>query len=250
MKTRKKESIFISIFARVWAFWAALSFVATFFIIFIPTMITYAIPNPKGQYIFIKISRVWMNIWLTLVGCPLSIKGEENVPKGGTYIFTCNHNTLLDPPVTCPYLPGANRTIAKKSFTKIPLFGWFYAKGSVLVDRDSNASRIKSYEYMKNTLAEKMHMCIYPEGTRNKSNQPLKKFYDGAFKLAVNTKTSIIPTLLFNTNKAMPNNRTFYFLPHKLEIHFLPPVSTDGLTADELKDKVFEIMYNYYESHQ
>lgn len=250
MSKQKKENIFISIFARIWALWAAVSFIGTFLIIFIPSMIPYAIPNPKGQYVFIKISRVWMNIWLTLVGCPLKIKGEKNVPKGQTFIFTCNHNTLLDVPITCPYIPGANRTIAKKSFTKVPLFGWFYAKGSVLVDRDSTASRIKSFEDMKATLAEKMHMCIYPEGTRNRTKEPLKKFYDGAFKLAVNTGTSVIPTLLFNTNKAMPNNRSFYFLPYKLEIHFLPPVSPEGLTADELKNKVFEIMYNYYQSHQ
>lgn len=249
MRKPSKDNLFISIFARIWALWAIISFIATFLIIFIPTMITYAIPNPIGQYIFIKISRVWMNVWLILVGCPLTIKGEENVPKGGTYIFTCNHNTLLDVPVTCPYIPGANRTIAKKSFAKIPLFGWFYAKGSVLIDRNDDASRRKSYDAMKKTLDEKMHMCIYPEGTRNRTKEPLKRFFDGAFKLAVNTNTAIVPTLLFNTNKALPNNKTFYFLPHKLEIHFLAPVSTDGLKADEMKDKIFNIMTQYYVEH-
>ncbi len=250
MKTPKRDSIFIAIFARIWALWGMISFVATFLIIFIPTMITYLIPNPKGQAIFINLSRIWINVWLTLVGCSFTVKGKENVPKGETFIFTCNHNTLLDVPITCPYIPGANRTIAKKSFTKIPLFGWFYAKGSVLIDRNSDASRRKSYEDMKATLAEKMHMCIYPEGTRNRTNLPIKKFYDGAFKLAVNTKTAIVPTLLFNTKKAMPNNKVFYFLPHKLSIHFLPPVSVQGLNSDELKDKVFSIMTNYYTANQ
>jgi 1-acyl-sn-glycerol-3-phosphate acyltransferase len=250
MQTQQKDSILKSLFARVWALWALISFAGTFLIIFLPTMVTYLIPNPKGQAIFINLSRIWMNVWLTLVGCSFSIKGQENVPKGQTFIFTCNHNTLLDIPITCPYIPGANRTIAKKSFAKIPLFGWFYAKGSVLIDRNSNASRIKSYEDMKATLEEKMHMCIYPEGTRNRTKEPLKKFYDGAFKLAVNTNTSIVPTLLFNTNKAMPNNKFFYFLPHKLSIHFLPPVSTEGLKSDELKDKVFQIMTNYYTANQ
>jgi 1-acyl-sn-glycerol-3-phosphate acyltransferase len=149
----------------------------------------------------------------------------------------------------CPYIPGANRTIAKKSFSRIPIFGWFYAKGSVLVDRNDDASRRKSYDAMKKTLDEKMHMCIYPEGTRNRTKEPLKRFFDGAFKLAVNTKTAVVPTLLFNTNKALPNNKSFYFLPHKLEIHFLPPVSTDDLKSDELKDKVFNIMTQYYVEH-
>ena len=55
---------------------------------------------------------------------------------------------------------------------------------------------------MKDVLKKGMHMCIYPEGTRNRSNEPLKKFYDGAFKLAVDTGTSIIPSLIFNTRKA------------------------------------------------
>lgn len=58
-----------------------------------------------------------------------------------------------------------------------------------------------------------------------------------------------MPTLLFNTNKALPNNKTFYFLPHKLEIHFLPPVSSEGLKADEMKEKVFTIMTKYYVEH-
>lgn len=247
---KKKDNILVLIFARVWALWAMLSFVITFLIIFIPSMLSYLIPNPKGQSFFIKVSKIWIEFWLHLVLCPVTIRGKENFIKGNTYIVTCNHNTLLDVPITCPYIPGANRTIAKKSFTKVPIFGWFYARGSVLVDRNSNASRIKSFEEMKQTLQQKMHMCIYPEGTRNRSGQPLKKFYDGAFKLAVDTQTSVIPTLLFNSNKAMPNNKFFYFVPQKLEMHFLPAISTENLSTEELKEKVFKIMWDYYEANK
>ncbi len=189
-----------------------------------------------------------MNVWLFLVGCPVKIKGRDNFEKGKAYIVTCNHKSLLDVPLSSPYIPGANKTIAKKSFARIPLFGWFYSKGSVLVDRNSDASRRKSFDDMKRVLKMGMHMCIYPEGTRNRGNEPLKKFYDGAFKLAVATNTSIIPTLIFNTQKALPANKAFYFLPQKLEIHFLNAVATNGYTVEQLKEKVFLLMKEYYTS--
>ena len=237
---------FKEIFARIWAFWGLLSFIVTFFIIFIPSMITYLIPDPKGTDIFIKIAKVWMTGWLHLVGCPLKTRGTENFVKNTAYIVTCNHNSILDIPLSCPFIPGPNKTIAKKNFAKIPLFGWFYRKGSVLVDRKSDVSRRQSFEEMKKVLSLGMHMSIYPEGTRNRSSEPLKKFYDGAFKLAVATNTAIIPTIIFNTRKSLPGNKFFYFLPYTLKIHFLEPVSPGTQTAEQLKEKVFTIMKEYY----
>lgn len=237
------------IFGRIWAVWGILSFAVTFLVIFIPSMITYLLPDPKGSAVFIRIAKLWMDVWLRLVGCPVTIKGKENFAKGQSYIVTFNHNSLLDVPLSAPYVPGANKTIAKTSFAKVPLFGWFYRKGSVLVDRNSDASRRKSFEEMKNVLKKGMHMCIYPEGTRNRTNEPLKKFYDGAFKLAVETNTAIIPTLIFNTKKAVPVNKSFFFIPHKLEMHFLPPVEVNNQTVEQLKEKVAGIMKTYYTSH-
>lgn len=237
---------------RIWAVWAIISFVVTFFIIFIPSMFTYLLPDPRGAAVFTGIAKIWMSVWLRLVGCPLKVSGKENFKKGQPYIVTCNHNSLLDVPISAPFVPGANKTIAKTSFTRIPLFGWFYRKGSVLVDRNSDASRRKSFEEMKAVLRKGMYMCIYPEGTRNRTADPLKKFYDGAFKLAVETRTSIIPALIFNTKKALPVNKSFYFIPYKLRIHFLEPVRSEGLTAEQLKEKVFLLMKDYYvnNSHQ
>jgi 1-acyl-sn-glycerol-3-phosphate acyltransferase len=242
--------LFKEIFGRTWALWGILTFIATFLIIFIPSMLTYLIPGKRGQEIFIIISRMWMRVWLFLVACPLKVRGWENFKKSQTYIVTCNHNSLMDVPLSCPFIPGANKTIAKKSFTKAPLFGWFYAKGSVLVDRHSDESRRRSFVEMKQTLKQGMHMSIYPEGTRNRSNDPLKSFHDGAFRLAAETGNSIIPAVIFNTKKVLPVNKFFYFLPHRLEIHFLPSVSPEGKQAKALKQEVFDIMWNYYNDHR
>lgn len=93
-------------------------------------------------------------------------------------------------------------------------------------------------------------MCIYPEGTRNRTGQPLKKFYDGAFKLATDTGNAVIPTLIFNTGKALPVNKFFYLLPHTLEIHFLAPIESKGKQSDALKDEVFQTMWNYYDANR
>lgn len=246
---KKIKFYFLEIFARIWAAWGLLTFVSTFLIIIIPALLTGFVKGAKGQYLFIKVSKFWMTVWLTLIGCTIKIKGKEHFKKGKTYILTFNHNTFLDVPLSCPFIPGPNKTIAKKSMSKIPLFGLFYKRGSVLVDRKDDRSRRSSYEYMKKVLAQNIYMCIYPEGSRNRTKELLKPFYDGAFKLAVETKTDIIPSLLFNTGKAMPVNKIFYLLPQRLEMHFLESVSSENITSKELNEKVYNIMLNYYKNN-
>jgi len=243
-------TIMKNIFARVWALWGLVSFVLTFLLIFLPSMLSYFIKDPKGQHYFIKVARVWMNIWLPLIGCPVKVKGKENFIEGENYIVVFNHNTLLDVPLSAPYVPGPNKTIAKASFAKVPLFGLFYKKGSILVDRKNEQSRIKSYESMKAILAQGMHMSIYPEGTRNRTSEPLKAFYDGAFKLAAETKKDIIPCLIFGTKAAMPVNKSFYLLPTPLQMHFLPAIASTDIEVKALKEKVFRVMWDYYTTHQ
>lgn len=236
---------------RIFALWALVTFIITFIIVFIPSMLTWLIPEPKGQGIFIKIARVWMNVWLYMVGCPMKIKGRDNFIPGKTYIVTCNHNSLMDVPLSCPYIPGPNKTIAKKSFAKIPLFGFFYMKGSVLVDRKDEQSRRQSLEKMKTVLEKGMHMSVYPEGTRNRTSEPLKKFHDGAFKLAVNSHKPIIPAVIFNTKNVLPPGKPFYFWPSRLQIHFLPSVEIkQNETYTDLKERVFIIMKDYYTKNQ
>ena len=197
-----------------------------------------------------SVSRVWMTIFLYMIGCPLKVVGANYFEKGKNHVVVCNHSSLMDIPVTTPFMPNVNKTIAKKSFAVVPIFGWIYSLGAVLVDRKSDTSRRKSYEKMKNVLTQGLDMVIYPEGTRNRTNKPLKSFYDGAFKLASDSGKPIIPTLLFNTKKVLPAHKTFFMLPHKLEMHFLPPVESTGKSTQELKEKIFEIMWNYYEANQ
>lgn len=234
---------------RIWALWGILSFIVTFFIIFFPSMFTWLMPFRSGQTLFIAIARGWMSVWLRLIGCPVKVRGKEHFIPGQTYIVTCNHNSLLDVPLSSPFIPGPNKTIAKSSFTRVPFFGFYYMKGSVIVDRKSEKSRRESFDKMKDVLKKNVHMCIYPEGTRNRSAEPLKKFHDGAFKLAVATNTAVIPAVIFNTKKALPLHKKFFLRPQRLEMHFLEAVPATGLSAEALKDNVFEIMKTHYENY-
>ncbi|MDB5211644.1 MAG: 1-acyl-sn-glycerol-3-phosphate acyltransferase [Sediminibacterium sp.] len=240
------STILKDIFARIWAVWALVLFAATLLVAFIFYSACFFMEDPAKARWHRQVSRVWMVVYLNLIGCPLKVKGKENFIDGTNYIVVCNHNSLMDVPVSTPFMPRANKTIAKKSFSKVPVFGWVYTFGAVLVDRNSDASRRRSIEEMKRMLAIGLDMVIYPEGTRNRTNDPLKKFYDGAFRLAVDTGKPILPAILFHTKKALPANRFFYLMPHRLEMHFLPAVSSQNISSNELKEKVFKIMWDHY----
>jgi 1-acyl-sn-glycerol-3-phosphate acyltransferase len=231
------------IFGRIWALWGIISFIVTFLVIFLPSMISYLIqPEKKGQWYFITVSKWWMNGWLRMIGCPVAVKGRENFKPGKNYVVVFNHNALLDAPLSAPYVPGPNKTIAKSSFAKVPVFGLFYKRGAVLVNRKNERSRQQSYFEMREVLAKGMHMCLYPEGTRNRTDAPLKQFYDGAFKLAIDAKKDVIPCVIFGTGQAMPIHKKFYLMPTRLQMQFLPPVSSTGIDAKALKEKIFNLM--------
>lgn len=234
-----------NILGRVAALWAMFWFVATMLLILPAVWIIGLINEPKRTIAFIRISRIWMGVFLPIAGVRLKIYGKAYFQKGKNYIVVCNHRSFMDVPVTSPGIPGANKTIAKIEMTRIPLFGIIYKRGSVLVDRKSDESRKKSYSAMKNVLEMGLNMCIYPEGTRNKSKLPLKEFKDGAFRLAIETGKPIIPAVIFNTSKVLPANRLFFFWPGNIEMHFLPPVETTGLQLDDiskLRTSIFQQM--------
>jgi len=235
-----------NILGRVFAFWAATVFISTMIIISLPLWIIGIWKEPKRSLIMHKIYRAWMMTFFILSGIRLKVIGKENFEEGKNYVIVYNHRSMLDVPVSVPFMPGANKTIAKIEMSRIPIFGIVYKRGSVLVDRKNDESRKLSYVKMKEVLAMGLHMCIYPEGTRNKSAQPLQRFHDGAFRLSVDSGKSVLPAVIFNTDKALPL-KPFYFWPSKVELHYLAPVSpTEFSSTEKLKAHVFEVMKEYY----
>lgn len=239
-----------NIAAAIFALWALVWFVFTMLLILVPTWILGFVKEPRRTYIFIDLSRIWMGVFLPLAGIRLRIVGKEHFAPGQNYVVVCNHNSFMDVPVTSPGIPGGNKTIAKIEMARIPLFGIIYRRGSVLVDRKSEESRLRSYADMKEVLSMGLHMCIYPEGTRNRTGKPLKEFKDGAFRLAIETGKPVIPAVLFNTARVLPHNRSFYFWPGTIYMQFLPPVSVEGLQPEDtpkLRQQVFDTMWQALE---
>mgnify|MGYP001545047910 FL=1 len=240
-----------NVFGRIWAVWGALVFISTMIIFLIPFFcLIYFQKEPEKTNRFIRYSRVWMGIFLSLVGCPLKIRGRENFQKGQTYIVVSNHNALIDVPVSSPGIPGGNKTIAKAEMAKIPVFGLIYKTGSILVDRKNEKSRRDSFIKMHEVLNMGLHMCIYPEGTRNTGTEPLKSFHDGAFRLAIGSGKSIIPMVIFNSRRANPPTKGFFLLPVRLYLDFLPEVKVQaGETVEQLKTRVHDMMKQYISGH-
>lgn len=242
------------ILARIYFVYGMLLFAITMlpvaFVFFLyKTFASEAVANKAIQKGF----QIWMGIYMPLIFCPVTHRGRENFKKGENYVVTLNHNTLADVPVSSPGIPGPNRTLAKVEMSRIPIFGYIYQAGSILVTREDAKSRKDAYPKMIEALEKGLHLCLFPEGTRNKTSEPLARFYDGAFKVAIEAQKNIIPGLIFGTKAILHPNKKMWAWPHRIEFHFLPEVSTQGLQAnqmDQLKQEVFVKMKDYYLAHQ
>lgn len=240
-----------SIMPKILTFWAGSVFIISMLFFIPPIWITGFLPEPRRTDLLIKLSKAWISVFFFFSGIRLTVRGKENFKPGQNYIVVCNHNSMMDVPISSPWIPGANKTIAKMEVAKVPVFNIIYKRGAILVDRKSDRSRRESYLRMKQVLDMGMHMCIYPEGTRNKTEKPLKEFHDGAFKLAEDTGKPLMPALIFGTRRMLPSDKSFYFRPGKLEMHFLEPIEVKpGDTTKELKERTFRIMWEYYEKNQ
>ncbi|MFN5422442.1 MAG: lysophospholipid acyltransferase family protein [bacterium] len=241
----KKNDKIKNILGALFTIYSGIIFIGSMLLFIPPMWAVQFIKEPKRTEVFIYLCRMWMGIFFPLTCIRTKIRGREHFKKGEQYIVACNHNSLVDILLSSPGIPGANKTIAKIELSRIPLFGLIYKRGSILIDRNNDASKKDSYIKMKEVLAEGMHMCIYPEGTRNKTNKPLKSFHDGAFRLAFDTGKSIIPAIITGSKNILPHDKTFYFWPGKMELKFLGPISPLGFANyTEMKEHVFEVMKN------
>ncbi|MEY2587947.1 MAG: hypothetical protein RLY11_1796, partial [Bacteroidota bacterium] len=213
-----------NILARILAIWSALAFIGSMLLVLLPIWAAGIFGEPTSTAWMIRLSRFWMSIYFPLSFIKVSITGKENFQPNENYIVVCNHNSFMDVPLSSPGIPGPNKTIAKVEMSRIPLFGIIYKRGSILINRKDENSRKESYQKMKDVLDAGMHMCIYPEGTRNKTDQPMKAFHDGAFKLSMETGKKIIPAIIKGTKEMLPNNKTLYFWPGKISMEFLSPI--------------------------
>ncbi len=169
---------------------------------------------------------------------------EYEHDKRKKYVFVLNHISYFDIPEMLIGINQPIRVLGKTGPNKIPIFGYYYRKGTILVDRTSIESRFKSILLLKHYLEKGISIVVCPEGTFNYTDKPLKEFYDGAFKLAIETQTNIKPIILLDTFDRL-NHKSFGIENGRSRMVYLEEVSVQGLKGSDvahIKEKVFKIM--------
>jgi 1-acyl-sn-glycerol-3-phosphate acyltransferase len=245
-------NIFKRIAGHIYFFAGMVFFVLTMLIVLIPAGIALLFEEPVRARIIHPTYKIWMSIFLPLVGCPVRRKGKQYFKPGENYVVVVNHNSLVDIPVSTPWIPGPNKTLAKAEMARTPLFGIIYKAGSILVQREDDQSRKESFTKMQQTLKMGLHLCLYPEGTRNKTSEPLQEFFDGAFIAAIRAQKPIMPAVIMGTREILPMKPKFWARPKIIRYHFLEPIPTAGLSMSDrhaLKEKVHKLMKDYILAH-
>lgn len=185
----------------------------------------------------------WANGWLFCIGMPVSKSGPK--PPDARFVYVANHISYLDTVLIYAAVPQYFRTLAKKEMARIPIFGFVYKQLAILVDRSSAHSRAKSLRLMWRMLKRECNIAIFPEGTFNETDKPLKEFYDGAFRLAINTQTPILPLLFPDTVNRWHYSHWWMLSPGRNRVIYLPPIPVAGMTLNDLqilKQQVYDAM--------
>jgi 1-acyl-sn-glycerol-3-phosphate acyltransferase len=237
--------ILLKPFQILYVIYAFVLFVALMIVVFIWSLLVLPLGRVRGGNLVYYGCIVWADIWFALVFIFHRNHYLEDLKKGQSYIFVANHISYLDSAIIPKTFRHPIRPLGKVEMAKIPIFGFIYKNAIVTVDRSSADNRTKSVLILKSILKKGISVLVFPEGTFNTTHQPLKEFYDGAFRIAIETGTPIKPVLILNAYDRM-NYKSFFSLnPGKSRSVFLPEVPVDGLTlkdAGMLKEKVFEIM--------
>jgi 1-acyl-sn-glycerol-3-phosphate acyltransferase len=171
-------------------------------------------------------------VFLALVGIRVRVEGMEHLHKGGSYVIVGNHRSSLDFIVNAHAFPGIFRFLAKQELQKIPVFGWIVRKMCLVVDRSSAMSRARSVVALKQELADGYSIFIYPEGSRNKTEAPLGPFYDGAFRVAIQTKAPLAVQTLVNIRDITANGSGLR--PGTVRVVWEPPIETAAMRPEDI----------------
>lgn len=188
--------------------------------------------------------KLWSWVFSKLNVIPYEVIDRQKIRKGQSYIYVSNHTSFLDLPGIAMTIRGQFRPLAKKELLKLPVFGWITRVTCVVVDRSSNESRRKSMEHLKKILGLGISILLFPEGTQNRTKEKLQPFYDGAFRIAVETQEPVLPMVVLGANKLMPPGKIPQ-RPGKIRIVIGDEIPTRGMTlsgVSDLKEKTKSAM--------
>lgn len=202
-------------------------------------------PFDKRRVILHRFTCFWASLYTwTNPAWPVTITGKENIVAGRTYVLVANHLSLLDILVMFRLFKDF-KWVSKAEIFKVPGIGWNMSLNRYIpLKRGDKASIAEMMEMSEATLRSGSSVMIFPEGTRSKTGE-LRDFKRGAFEMARDTATPIIPIVIQGTSDALPKHGFILQGKHQITVTVLPevPVSTvESMPTDELSMHVRTII--------
>lgn len=247
---RKNISIFVLMnllkipFLLFWRLWFYVLLIIT--ILFMVPFLFVLTAKESYYPTFWKMVRIWAKIIIYGMGFRLKIDADEVIDESKSYMFCPNHSSLMDPFIMILMSKKPIIFIGKQELVKIPIFGFFYKRVVIMVNRTSLKSRKRVYEMAKRRLQNGVSMAIFPEGLVPTENVILSPFKNGAFSLAIEFKIPIVPQVYYDGKRLF----SWDFLkggPGTLRIHqhkFLQTSNLELSDMEDLKQKTFDIIYD------
>lgn len=233
-------------FQVIYSIYGFIIFILILFLIFPFVLISLMFGDIKSGNFIYFLCRIWADIAFFLWGFRHRNIFEYPINKDNACVYVFNHVSYIDIPVLMKaFRKQKIRILAKASMGSIPIFGLLYRKATIMVDRSSPQARTKSIHLLIETLNKNISVVIAPEGTFNTTCQPLKSFYDGAFKIAIETQTPIVPVIFPDNYSRLNYNSVFSLSPGKTRAVFLKKVEVNGFSINDLeklKIKVYNEM--------
>ncbi|HWB26194.1 MAG TPA: 1-acyl-sn-glycerol-3-phosphate acyltransferase [Chitinophagaceae bacterium] len=229
----------------LYCIYALFWFVALMFIVLVFALFFALFGKIKGGNLVYYTCKWWARTWYFLVGIWHREIYEAPHNKKRQFIFVANHISYMDIPCIIRSIHQPVRILGKYEMVKYPIFGTIYRMVVVLVDRSSPEKRAKSVRGLKAALHRGISIFIFPEGTFNETGKPLKDFYDGAFRVAIETQTPIKPILFIDTHERMHYRNIWQLTPGKCRCVYLAEVPVNGYTMKDLprfKEEVYSRM--------
>jgi len=193
-----------------------------------------------------KVCRYWAKSWYVFIGVKHQEMYEAPHAFKTPHIFVANHNSYMDIPPIVQLKHQPIRPLGKFESSKIPIFGWVYRAAVILVDRSSPEKRAKSLRNLKAALHKRNSIFIFPEGTFSMTQeQPLKPFFNGAFKLAIEMQVPIQPILMIDAVDRMHYDSVFSLTPGLNRVVYLKSIDVAGYQMEDiekLKTEVYQMM--------
>ena len=217
------------IFYRIWFY----VLVALPILVMFPLLIISILKETWYPFFF-KLARIWSKFILIGMGFKTKIERDEVLEKSKSYMFIANHTSMADIMLMLVAVKNPFVFVGKAELGKIPLFGFFYKRTAILVDRSSERSRKAVFKNAQRRLNQGLSICIFPEGLVPDEDVLLTDFKDGAFRLAINHQIPIVP-LTFADNKKRFSYTFFSGSPGRMRAKVHKFIPTKGLTSENTK---------------